>query len=1081
MKRLPIFLGSALALFGLSLAAIAPAATSTVFDTDQKELPIRVRSNDHMPEYFNAAPNGLARAPQDTVYLLGGPNSVTGKFQTLLSNPGGQPDPQGWVGVDRTEVPNHWNISTFNAENLGGVGNNAIWAGVPAGTPGYTNAPGYGNGWDDQLVFTAQVASNQTNDARLRFVFNYDTEATYDFFFVDYDSAGTWVTMATYDGTNGDGAGNFVSAEVFDQQISLAPATAGQSGDELRFRLRFTSDSAASDEDGFIDTFGAVQIDNIIVNLNGAEISRAEFEGGADDADWVVTQAAFAGEFATLFSQFSEVDPCRTNITPAFGFIDFGQEPSNAPGRSTGGQLSTNWDYGIPGGWVVNFTGGISGETPIDNEIWSPELDWDLPGTDDDGAIGGAFLRITLWEHVPLVNGIFWHWNVRSIAEGGEWTPWSNRNLVTYEDLQQYAISRQEVADLLVQDPDRVQISLGVIDLASVFGLPGGDSTPAPIFDNISFARYRVAGPAITSSVVNRFNDGFPQSGASWSPGVDKNDLAIRLDAGRDLVRSQGSAIVAGDSMVINAVAVLPGTDLAGPPVLKWVLDANPFFDDVRTMPAGATILTTFTGRDGRTWNRWQGEVIGGESTNTTGSVVADTYFFDMPDGNARTTVPSEVDEPGFFFPGDQFRYYFESTDTDGNTTTAPGGLTDPGALATFQDGTWGIVGRGFMVNGLPSYLDPDDDGTPEQPNILYVNDFGHRGSENDFLAGFNQNGLFEGLDFDCYTTQRPDSGLSNSIGTPGAHGASADQLRGYDTIFYDAGDLTGALGDGQTAEDKSQDVQILTQWKNLPGERFTVHFGDYIAWSLANGNTDAITYLSNTMGVSYVGIDMRGAVGGQTAPVATPTGNVPGVFSTDFIAFGGCLGINEFDNIEPLGGAVRSHEFLTADGIAGAYDPAAGVWYDRQIDGDRKVDVTFPFGVNVLWTGSSRAPQGSSAIARVFAELLDGFGQVIDDSDATSSPSRLPSAMLGNQPNPFNPSTQIKLRMGVPGNYTLRIYNVRGELVRTLLNEDVQAGQRSITWDGTDETGNVVGSGVYLTKFVGPDINTSSKLMLVK
>ena len=46
---------------------------------------------------------------------------------------------------------------------------------------------------------------------------------------------------------------------------------------------------------------------------------------------------------------------------------------------------------------------------------------------------GGAFIRFTVWQHLPLQNGLFWIWSVRS-AEAGEWTPWANRNFVYYGD-----------------------------------------------------------------------------------------------------------------------------------------------------------------------------------------------------------------------------------------------------------------------------------------------------------------------------------------------------------------------------------------------------------------------------------------------------------------------------------------------------------------------------------------------------------------------------------------------------------------------------------------------------------------------
>jgi flagellar hook assembly protein FlgD len=66
-------------------------------------------------------------------------------------------------------------------------------------------------------------------------------------------------------------------------------------------------------------------------------------------------------------------------------------------------------------------------------------------------------------------------------------------------------------------------------------------------------------------------------------------------------------------------------------------------------------------------------------------------------------------------------------------------------------------------------------------------------------------------------------------------------------------------------------------------------------------------------------------------------------------------------------------------------------------------------------------------------------------------------------------------------GHSTLRIYNVRGQEVRTLVDDNRPAGFWSTEWDGRDNTGNSVGSGVYLYKLETPAFSHSKKMTLIR
>jgi len=90
--------------------------------------------------------------------------------------------------------------------------------------------------------------------------------------------------------------------------------------------------------------------------------------------------------------------------------------------------------------------------------------------------------------------------------------------------------------------------------------------------------------------------------------------------------------------------------------------------------------------------------------------------------------------------------------------------------------------------------------------------------------------------------------------------------------------------------------------------------------------------------------------------------------------------------------------------------------------------------------------------------------------------------ALYGNIPNPFNPTTVI--RYDVPkngGEVSLRIYDAVGRVVKTLVAGTLAAGQRSIAWDGHDDAGRPVASGVYFCRLTASGYTNTRKMVLVK
>ena len=85
------------------------------------------------------------------------------------------------------------------------------------------------------------------------------------------------------------------------------------------------------------------------------------------------------------------------------------------------------------------------------------------------------------------------------------------------------------------------------------------------------------------------------------------------------------------------------------------------------------------------------------------------------------------------------------------------------------------------------------------------------------------------------------------------------------------------------------------------------------------------------------------------------------------------------------------------------------------------------------------------------------------------------------NYPNPFNQKTTISYSLTNSGQVTLKIFNLRGELVKTLVHQFQPAGVHGVTWDGTNDRGEAVASGIYFYQLLTRDFRQARKLTLLK
>ncbi len=167
-------------------------------------------------------------------------------------------------------------------------------------------------------------------------------------------------------------------------------------------------------------------------------------------------------------------------------------------------------------------------------------------------------------------------------------------------------------------------------------------------------------------------------------------------------------------------------------------------------------------------------------------------------------------------------------------------------------------------------------------------------------------------------------------------------------------------------------------------------------------------------------------------------------------------------DAVEAATGAQRLAVFVDPFGNDNSYvysaaTLAAGVG----LAGTSSV-ISLPYSFMKVWTDPEEATPGPgvAARARLLSDVLQQFGMVggIEVSGVTA-----PEFVFGTSryPNPFNPQVHIACAVGKPGHLQVRVFDLRGRLVQTLLDENVTSSV-DLVWNGRDMRGADVASGIY-------------------
>jgi len=112
---------------------------------------------------------------------------------------------------------------------------------------------------------------------------------------------------------------------------------------------------------------------------------------------------------------------------------------------------------------------------------------------------------------------------------------------------------------------------------------------------------------------------------------------------------------------------------------------------------------------------------------------------------------------------------------------------------------------------------------------------------------------------------------------------------------------------------------------------------------------------------------------------------------------------------------------------------------------------------------------------------FMDAEGEIhaLGSAEVASLPQKF--VLLQNFPNPFNTSTVIRVRLPEASEVRLSIYNLLGQEIRRLIDGEMEAGTHSVQWDGRDDSGRVLASGVYLCRFQAGDFTQTKRIVLLR
>jgi hypothetical protein len=164
-------------------------------------------------------------------------------------------------------------------------------------------------------------------------------------------------------------------------------------------------------------------------------------------------------------------------------------------------------------------------------------------------------------------------------------------------------------------------------------------------------------------------------------------------------------------------------------------------------------------------------------------------------------------------------------------------------------------------------------------------------------------------------------------------------------------------------------------------------------------------------------------------------------------------------------------YKILWSDLVSSTGNPRSPGWPTgpqlQDVDGDSRDEIVF--------VAQDNPPAGQPFVLRVFES--DGAAAVPATGDASS----IASDVMKSGPNPFNPTSMITFRLQSTARARITVYDPSGREVRTLIDRDLDPGEHTVAWDGCNNGGERVQSGMYFYRLLvdGRPVETEKTILL--
>ena len=172
----------------------------------------------------------------------------------------------------------------------------------------------------------------------------------------------------------------------------------------------------------------------------------------------------------------------------------------------------------------------------------------------------------------------------------------------------------------------------------------------------------------------------------------------------------------------------------------------------------------------------------------------------------------------------------------------------------------------------------------------------------------------------------------------------------------------------------------------------------------------------------------------------------------------------------------------ITENGIDGYryLDVTSSVIQDYELNGD-KTQYRIAFQIDTDWDNWSDNVSFITSNSQAEWARPQVFIRFTDEINSTNEELLITNCKLRNFPNPFNPTTTISYSLKENAKVSLTIFNIKGQKVKTLVNEVLPSGDHSADWNGRDSNGKQVSSGIYFYKLKAGDYQRVKKMILLR